>query len=790
MYACVRKEGAFLPLPEGGVPTPNTQMNAVSPICLVDLAPALRWSKSPDVALLFHHDRLIDGWWNSLPIARVLEIAGPPWLAHNLARLAVEQWEHVPLVDFLPSLRGQQVEFGELAEPVRTAVTTTAGQWEHLVNASPQEIGSWPLRECRLVDVVSAVVWRALRPCGNLPTGPVPSPALMLEAVRTIAHWLPESAPEHVRDALDYLNGATNAGSLPSGQGGEDNGGPPQTPATRAIRTLRALRAQRDREEHPEGEHEPSLGEHEPSVGEHEPSLGGMVSSAAMIPESAHENSGAAPAPAPEGSNGTDLRSRFRSSLLGPGRILRRPSFGPPKAMRSDAEEAPDPPALGEHPLVDQVEQMIRSWPELERTVAAERLFATDPISIRVLSEQISVDVNEIRSAQRKVEENLLTWLNSTEGASLTKHLRDLSEQLGTATTIDRLINAHADHPVDVPALQTPMWRVVITLFTDRRMHNGWLIADDPDRLRWQTREMVTDAPNLTDAGNRLARIGIRQPELRAWLLSTPGVNIRDGHVFVDTAVPGETPVKTPATQAMDGATTESGLPIRRRTDASAAAPQAQDQHVPQHSSESVPQAASAPPAASPATQATTHYGPRADDPSTAARCFRAPDGRWWHRVDITADHLNGAPVAVPTGYATHLGLQPGRLLCLTAPGADLLVLVWRDHPAFDSLRPLLRRQAAQPGDRMFITVSGDRLDARKLPAMDMSGFSPAARALHLSGYTAPASAEEALRILSRRITDSDEDASTDPQSMLEQLSRRGDEDIAQELRSGLFATH
>jgi hypothetical protein len=178
-----------------------------------------------------------------------------------------------------------------------------------------------------------------------------------------------------------------------------------------------------------------------------------------------------------------------------------------------------------------------------------------------------------------------------------------------------------------------------------------------------------------------------------------------------------------------------------------------------------------------------------ASDPATAARCFRAPDGRWWHRIDITADHLNGAPVAVPTGYATHLGLQPGRLLCLTAPGADLLVLVWRDQPAFDSLRPLLRRQAAQPGDRMFITVAGDRLDARKLPATDLSSYAPAARALHLSGYTAPASTEDALRILSRRITDSDDDSMADPRSLVELLEMRGDHDIAGELRSGLFAT-
>ena len=232
-------------------------MNAVSPICLVDLAPALRWSKSPDVAPLLHHDRLIDGWWNSLPIARVLEIAGPPWLAHSLARLAVEQWAHVPLVEFLPSLRGQQVECGELAEPVRTVVASTAGQWDRLVNASPQEIDSWSLRECRAIDVISTVAWRALHPCSNLPTGPVPSPALMLEAVRTIAHWLPESAPEHERDALDYLNGATNADGLPSGQGTEDSDGPPQTPATRAIRTLRALRAQREREEQPKASTRP-----------------------------------------------------------------------------------------------------------------------------------------------------------------------------------------------------------------------------------------------------------------------------------------------------------------------------------------------------------------------------------------------------------------------------------------------------------------------------------------------------------------------------------------------------
>ncbi|MEU2975280.1 hypothetical protein ABZ634_26345, partial [Nocardiopsis alba] len=376
-------------------------MNAVSPICLVDLAPALRWSRSPDVAPLLRHDRLIDGWWRSLPVTRVLDIAGPPWLAHGLARLAVEQWEHVPLEEFLPSLRSRPVDCSELSEPVRGAVVATAGDWDHLISATPQEISGWSLDECGVLDIVSTVAWRALQPCCELPSGPTPSPALMLEAVRTISNWLPDTAPEHVRSALDYLDAATGASGVPdSPEEIAEGSNPPQSPATRAIRTLRALRAhrdQRERERSPE-EVSGSAAETMPSSSDTVPPSpnrvgGGMVSSAAMIP-------GTTPAPEPEKPSGSglgDLRSQFRSSLLGPGRTLRRPSFGPPKAMRDQPEEQSPAPVLGRHPLVDLVEEMVRSWPELERTVAAERLFATDPISIRVLSEQISVDVTEIR---------------------------------------------------------------------------------------------------------------------------------------------------------------------------------------------------------------------------------------------------------------------------------------------------------------------------------------------------------------------------------------------------------
>jgi hypothetical protein len=156
--------------------------------------------------------------------------------------------------------------------------------------------------------------------------------------------------------------------------------------------------------------------------------------------------------------------------------------------------------------------------------------------------------------------------------------------------------------------------------------------------------------------------------------------------------------------------------------------------------------------------------------------------------VDVSADHLNGAPVTVPSGFATHLGIQPGRLLCLTAPGADLLVLVWRDQPAFDSLRPLLRRLSAQPGDSVFINVEGDRLDARPRPSAPQSRHGHTAKALHLLGYTAPASTEEALEIIAQRICEDPERRPADAAGLLELLDRRGDTDIAAELRPALYS--
>jgi hypothetical protein len=91
-----------------------------------------------------------------------------------------------------------------------------------------------------------------------------------------------------------------------------------------------------------------------------------------------------------------------------------------------------------------------------------------------------------------------------------------------------------------------------------------------------------------------------------------------------------------------------------------------------------------------------------------------ASDPRRWQRIDVTSGHLRGEPVAVPENYAAQLGMRPGTLLSVTGPGDNAVVLVWRDRqPVFDSLQPVLMRLNARPGDAIYVTVDGYRLDAQ-----------------------------------------------------------------------------
>ncbi len=359
-------------------------------------------------------------------------------------------------------------------------------------------------------------------------------------------------------------------------------------------------------------------------------------------------------------------------------------------AAPAPAPAAEPPPPPGEHPMVVLVDGLFRGWDPLTRAVAAQRLFAAEPVGLRELAHNLNVDRDALSHAQRAAEERVLHWLRSPDSAPLTGHLFGLTEWLGAAATQDQLISADPSHPVEVPALGVPLWRVLVTLMPDRRLQDGWLVVGDLIGLREKTRQLLAGKPADADVIELLGRLGIRAHSARAWLESMPRP---------------EAPTAEP----------DKPTPLPRRT------PGANGHH---HHRGGVPipsQANNGPDAATAlaALNALTGGAPRQQPrphlvPNPRPASSPASDPRRWQRIDVTSGHLRGEPVAVPEGYAAQLGMRPGTLLSVTGPGDNAVVLVWRDRqPVFDSLQPVLMRLNAQPGDSVYVTVDGYRLDAQ-----------------------------------------------------------------------------
>ncbi|MEU0481904.1 hypothetical protein ABZ260_22285 [Streptosporangium sp. NPDC006013] len=367
-----------------------------------------------------------------------------------------------------------------------------------------------------------------------------------------------------------------------------------------------------------------------------------------------------------------------------------------PVAPVAEPPAAKPPVRLSDYPLVRLVDNMFRDWSPLERAVAVERLFAVDPISLRALAHKLNADRDALSAAQRTAEERILLWLRSSESAPLTGHMFGLTEWLGAAATKDQLIGADPAHPIEVPTLQTPLWRVLVTLMPDRRLQDDWLVVGDLGGLRDRTRQLLANKPIDADAVALMEhQLGIRAHSAQAWLDAL--------------AASGQ---ETPAQEAAAEATRQ----LPRRTPGANGHHHRGGQPIPQVNTGSID------PRAALATLSALSGGNTRPHLITSQRAPLHPpaspsaDPSRWQRIEVTSDHLRGGPVAVPEGYATRLGMRPGTLLSVTGPGDNAVVLVWRDQPVFDSLQPVLMRLNARPGDQVYVTVDGYRLDAQ-LPA-------------------------------------------------------------------------
>ncbi|WP_155126420.1 hypothetical protein [[Actinomadura] parvosata] len=353
-------------------------------------------------------------------------------------------------------------------------------------------------------------------------------------------------------------------------------------------------------------------------------------------------------------------------------------------------------PSDTDHAMVRVVDSLFRGLDKLELAVAVHRLFAEDPVSLRTLAHKLLVEREALSQAQRTAEERVLQWLRSSESAPVTGHMFRLTEWLGAAATEEQLIGADPAHPVIVPSLRTPLWRVLVTLMPDRRLQDGWLVVGDIHGLQARTRQLLAASPPDADIVELMGELGIRAHSAKAWLDALPPETAQD-------------PVAAAPSPAQ---------PLPRRTPGANGHHHRGGQPVPPATAGSIdPSAALATLSAlSGGRSPMLPTGGLAGTPSTPPPPLPSPssDPRRWQRIEVTPEHLRGGPVAVPEGYAAQLGMRPGTLLSVTGPGDNAIVLVWQGHqPVFDSLQPVLMRLNARPGDQVYVTVDGYRLEAQ-----------------------------------------------------------------------------
>ncbi|MGW0804331.1 hypothetical protein [Nonomuraea sp. NPDC002799] len=162
-------------------------------------------------------------------------------------------------------------------------------------------------------------------------------------------------------------------------------------------------------------------------------------------------------------------------------------------------------------------------------------------------------------------------------------------------------------------------------------------------------------------------------------------------------------------------------------------------------------------------------------DVSQTRRCFRQPDGRWWLRIDVTAEQLAGGECALPTGFASYLGLSPGESRTVRSAAGEL-TMTWHGRPVLESVERLLMDVGAREGGHLFLTLSDEGvLRARHLPVA-AQGAEQITKALRLVGYTAPGGTrDQAARVIATRI------GLTGPvrlPDLLARLRERGDRDL------------
>ncbi|MEV7013856.1 hypothetical protein [Streptosporangium sp. NPDC051022] len=393
-----------------------------------------------------------------------------------------------------------------------------------------------------------------------------------------------------------------------------------------------------------------------------------------------------------------------------------------------------------------------KSW-----AVAQNRVFSDTPAAVEALSKLFAVQPEVIDRVEAELRHRLEEWLASDKAAPYRRHLAEIRRVLGKAAPKARLIGAAPWHSRELRSLDVPAWQFVLATLPGYQLADEWLVEGDIVELRHRTRDVISGAKpplTMTRALELVASLGVHPEVAKEWLESVPQLRILGG---------GQRPAQRGdgTANAGDGAASP-GPPGSSGPPGPSGPPGRRDEAPGAAGGEREPEPAGAP------------FRPL-KDVSLTRRCFRQPDGRWWLRIDVTAEHIQGAEYPLPSGFAAYLGMSPGSGRRVRSAVGEL-GLSWQERPVLESLKTLLEDAGAKQGSHLFLTLSDEGvLRARHLPAAGKE-VEPIARALRLVGYTAPGGTpEQAARVIATRV------GMTGPvglPDLLARLRERGDRDL------------
>ncbi|AQZ68852.1 unnamed protein product [[Actinomadura] parvosata subsp. kistnae] len=714
---------------------------------------------------------------------RVLAAIGPESLGELLTEIALEHWPAAAVGDVLPALHVLDPE--EADEPAVAIALDRAGSWPGLLALTSRELVDQPFIQARPVlnTLFSAVLVRLAHPHGD----PASAPAAPLyaageaepaaaapERVGAGEEELPppvaaqhgaESAEEPAREPEDAQEAAEEHHAAPEAAEADPEIGP----------ELEAEHAHEAADEAgDEAEHAAE------AVGEVERGVEPAEIAEPVEPVAEHRAEGAAQAAYAGDALDADYREPYEPPHEAQPRedapredagrdeaVLHQESATldeeePEEAERvldADAEPVADEAAEPEpEPVLDaadepapepaaeeaeavqaayeqEPEERKRSLPDLIEAafaglddkswaVAQNRVFTDEPSAVDQLAKLFAVPPAEIIATESELRDRLDRWLASDEAAPYRAHLEELVRTLGPDAPKEQVIDAADWHKVEIQALEVPAWQFVLTTLAP---------PPPPPPVPVPVQQELPPPP-----------LPQRKPYQQQPQPPVELVPSAFGPVGLTPSPPPGPPqfqAFTPVVPPVQEVNGEQEQPFQQP-------PPVGEQEQP--------------------------YQPL-KDVSQTQRCFRQPDGRWWLRIDVTAEQLAGGECVLPTGFASYLGLSPGESRTVRSAAGEL-TMTWHGRPTLLSIERLLVDVGAREGGHLFLTLSDEGvLRARHLPVA-AQGAEKITKALRLVGYTAPGGTrDQAARVIATRIGMAGPVVLPD---LLDRLRERGDRDL------------